>query len=326
MKTGYIPAALAVLSIVGLVWFFIACGNDTTTGPDPVTPDVVVSLDPTPTANGEKPRHCKLIHIIQRRIQGSTLVVEFEIAKNYHPDYMRVKVLVNVGGLEQFVLIEKGLFPGKVYRFDLDINKLRDAKCGVKYDVKIWVEGVKGDLVDQCDGGAKVEWSCKEDKECKDIPPKPPGDCVLLPYPTCDWQCSEPKCPVPNPPKPADDCTWTDYPDCKWECGEKCTPPAEPPCKKYCTYDEETCTWDCTYPNCGEYYSFNFDTCTCEGLPLCHVSNKGQDGNWNLQESQKKFTPGHELHLDPNLFCPPDYLGTCDGRYLTNPHPCMLEN
>jgi hypothetical protein len=27
-----------------------------------------------------------------------------------------------------------------------------------------------------------------------------------------------------------------------------------------------------------------------------------------------KATPGHLNHLNINEFCPPDYLGVCDGR------------
>lgn len=50
--------------------------------------------------------------------------------------------------------------------------------------------------------------------------------------------------------------------------------------------------------------------------PICHVSNKGKDGNWNIIETTKHNpSPGHLAHLDITKFCPPDYWGICDGRY-----------
>jgi hypothetical protein len=276
-----------------------ACNDSTSpTAPTPTEP-VVESPTPTPPPVTNL-RHCKLIEVDQARIEGSTLVVEFHPINGYDPDHMRVKVLVDVDtNLQQFVLIKK-LEPYIVHRIDLDKRLLRDALCDTTYDAKIWVEGVKDDVVDQCDGGATVKWKC--DPVCV--------DCVDI----CD----------PPPEKPCREAEWLGFPTCAWtECEDKCEPTDEPLCKRYCTWNTETCEWDCDYPECGEYYFFSWEECKCEGKAVCHVSNKGRDGDWNLQESQKRMTPGHELHLDPNLFCPPDYLGACYNKYAQNPHPCM---
>jgi hypothetical protein len=55
-----------------------------------------------------------------------------------------------------------------------------------------------------------------------------------------------------------------------------------------------------------------------EKTPFCHVSNKGKDGNHNIQEEQMfghpDIPPGHIKHFNIEKFCPPDYLGYCDGR------------
>lgn len=50
----------------------------------------------------------------------------------------------------------------------------------------------------------------------------------------------------------------------------------------------------------------------CDPQGLCHVSNKGKkDGQVNLVLSPKRAGEGHEDHLDPLKFCPPDHLGVC---------------
>jgi hypothetical protein len=95
-----------------------------------------------------------------------------------------------------------------------------------------------------------------------------------------------------------DDCL-----DC--ECRGDCPPPPPPPCV------------GCDCPGVE---------CPLPEEPICHVSNKGRDGNWNLQESQKYGGEGHIKHLNAEEFCPPDYYGLCDGRYDLVPHPCMEEN
>jgi hypothetical protein len=163
-------------------------------------------------------RHCDLIKIVQRRIEGTTLVLEFELAEGYNPDDMRVKVLIDVGGLQQVILIERHLQPGVVYRFELDRHKARDTYCATEYRALIWVEGIRGDTVDQCDGGAHVKWKCKDDPECPTpYPPRPNDKCDWIDYPTCDWECPK-ECP-PAPEKPCPGAEWLAYPECKWtEC------------------------------------------------------------------------------------------------------------
>jgi hypothetical protein len=95
----------------------------------------------------------------------------------------------------------------------------------------------------------------------------------------------DPPEPPPPPPPP---------PSCPLE-------KPNPECPEQ-VWDEQSCRW------VGD----------CPALQICHVSNKGGDRDWNIQENQKKYTPGHEHHLNA---CPPDYFGTCDGRW-DNGHPC----
>ncbi len=53
------------------------------------------------------------------------------------------------------------------------------------------------------------------------------------------------------------------------------------------------------------------------GVYFCHVSNKGGDHDVNVQEQQMYGDPvptGHVRHMTDPTYCPPDYLGDCDGR------------
>jgi hypothetical protein len=78
------------------------------------------------------------------------------------------------------------------------------------------VEGIRGDTVDQCDGGAHVKWKCKDDPECPTpYPPKPCDDAQWLPYPACKWTECKQECPEPGP-KPCPESKYLEYPDCKW--------------------------------------------------------------------------------------------------------------
>jgi hypothetical protein len=91
------------------------------------------------------------------------------------------------------------------------------------------------------------------------------------------------------------------------------------------TEESKPCDCPCEL-TCEFGYELNEARCKCEPLPLCHVSNKGGDGDWNIQESQKKFSPGHEGHLDKSKFCPPDYFGTCSGKWDNTPNMCDSPN
>lgn len=122
----------------------------------------------------------------------------------------------------------------------------------------------------------------------------------------CEDECTTCECRGDCPPPPCNSC----------ECDPSlcppppCQPTTNPPCET-CVWSSNKCKWKCDCPE--------------PDALVCHVSNKGKDGNWNLQEQTVKLTPGHTEHLDASKFCPPDYLGECDGRYDRNPHPCMLE-
>jgi hypothetical protein len=165
-----------------------------------------------------------------------------------------------------------------------------------------------------------------------ECPAPPPTTCE----PNCPKECVEKDCPngytfslelcgcVKDPP-----CTPHGAPQCPeqrwnetlclWEGLCPCEPEGVPECPEQ-SWNKDSCSWvgECPKPcvlKCDFGYELDEKECKCEPLPLCHVSNKGGDGDWNIVESQKKFSPGHEKHLDISKFCPPDYFGTCDGRY-----------
>lgn len=150
---------------------------------------------------------------------------------------------------------------------------------------------------------------------------------------------------TPDPSKEGLECEWLGSEICLWGC--KCVPTEEPECPEQkwsyesCSYvggcvctpegkkECETQTWDyekCAYvgacvcepvgeKECPEQ-TWSESKCEyvgdCPEELVCHVSNKGTDGNWNIQESQKTMNPGHASHFSN---CPPDYEGTCDGRF-----------
>lgn len=140
-------------------------------------------------------------------------------------------------------------------------------------------------------------------------PPPPTRGCVPLPCPdgqvfdkrscACTVIPPPPGCPIPQPPYECEDQTWLDFPICRW-IGD-CPPP--PQCELECEFG----------------YELNEVECKCEPEAVCHVSNKGKDGNWNIQEHKVKYNPGHASHFDN---CPPDYFGQCDGRF-DNGAPCQ---
>jgi hypothetical protein len=173
-------------------------------------------------------------------------------------------------------------------------------------------------------------------------PPPPTPGCTPPPGPkrehgpatydptTCTWTCPPPEPPVCPEPRPEPRCPsqrWLDYPQCRWvgECTGCPIPRPKPECPEQ-VWSERTCKWigecidECTL-ECGDGYELDEIKCECVGLPLCHVSNKGGDADWNLQESQKKYSPGHDGHFGN---CPPDYWGTCDGRF-NDGHPCTSQ-
>lgn len=282
------------------VLYFFGC-NDTTLGPDGVATveaqqrEVVVNGT---EATGEGPTDCELLRVVQRRPKSrDSNIVVLEISPTQQFDKLWVKFITSEGGYPVILHIEKAPPVDQVFEVEITLPR-----CGVEYQVYVFVEGNIGDKIHQCDGSLSLTMKCELEPPCT--------DCVK----TCD----------PPPPKPCPEATWLDYPTCDWtECKEECEPTDEPLCKRYCTWNTETCEWDCDYPDCGEYYFFSWEECKCEGKAVCHVSNKGGDGDWNLQESQKRMTPGHEKHLNPDEFCPPDYLGACYNKYAQNPHPCM---
>jgi hypothetical protein len=133
----------------------------------------------------------------------------------------------------------------------------------------------------QCGTGPYFVNLLNRDLYCKDgTPVNQPGilcgsDNANIIIPTCKLQ----ECPE-KPPAQCDTQKWLGFPDCRWV-GQ---------CDSDCPEYELPVTW-------------------------CHVSSKKQGGiiettmNHNVQ-----IPPGHCKHFDPNKWCPPDYLGTCNGR------------
>lgn len=153
-------------------------------------------------------------------------------------------------------------------------------------------------VCDECERWDPVACACVNDCPCE---PTEPAECPEQVWntTTCEWMGDCPCLPIGEK-----------------ECPEQVWDPVA------CKYVGECA---CVEEACGEFMVWNQDACACEGVDVCHVSNKGTDGNWNIQETQVKFNPGHANHLDPALFCPPDYLGTCTNKYSTTPHPCMIQ-
>lgn len=180
-------------------------------------------------------------------------------------------------------------------------------------------------------------------KACKDCKPDPckPGEpectsqrwdedlCKWVGECGCQKICTPPHvldpttCTCECPVQPSTQCNWNPN---TCEC-ETCEPKGEKKCPEQ-VWDYNLCKWvgecPCVEQQCAFGYTWDEAQCKCVPEDLCHVSNKGSDGNWNIKEQQKKFSPGHGNHLDPDVFCPPDYLGICDGRYSITPHPCMV--
>ena len=94
---------------------------------------------------------------------------------------------------------------------------------------------------------------------------------------------------------------------CKWEGPCECEPSGEPECDEQ-TWDPIKCKWvgDCPCPEqqCDFGYEWDEKKCKCEAEDICHVSNKGGDSDWNIQEQNKKYSPGHGGHMNKSSFCP----------------------
>jgi hypothetical protein len=120
----------------------------------------------------------------------------------------------------------------------------------------------------------------------------------------------------------------------RFDCGESHVFTAATECRN----DQKSIWTDpcpCDLPiECDFGFERNEDTCKCEPLTICHISNGGgptPECDWNLQEQPKKFNPGHGMHMNPAKQCPPDYFpapgAACETNgsyYDSNPHSCML--
>jgi hypothetical protein len=168
--------------------------------------------------------------------------------------------------------------------------------------------------------------SCLTTYECGDCQVWNPRTCV------CEGEC--PPC-EPIGEKECPEQTWSGEPLCRWigEC--ICEPVGRPECPEQ-TWDTLLCAWvgECVCepigdPEC-EGQAWDYDLCAYYGqcdadcpayeVPVtwCHVSSKRNGGiNEETMNHNIQIPPGHCMHFDPTKWCPPDYLGECDGRSFT---------
>jgi hypothetical protein len=245
--------------IATLFAMLIAC--ETPVMPDATVPvqeeKVIVNQQVSPPSEPGVLRHCKAIIIEQRRIQDGMLVLEYTLGEGVEYDEVRVKVLAELGdtGTLKLIKIYRDLSPGTVHRLVIPKDTLA---CDNRYRLAVWVEGTRGDLLDQCDGRVNFKYACEPNPECTTCECR--GDCPTVCMPHTEPECAN--------------CIW-DPVLCTWDCncdgcireqcnecqewnptlctcvGEcpPCTPDSRPECSN-CEWNTDLCTWVCDCPEC----------------------------------------------------------------------------
>lgn len=137
------------------------------------------------------------------------------------------------------------------------------------------------------------------------------------------WPCPSPR-PTPTPTPPSQ-CVYGDW---VVDHATEWTPCSEGMSTRTVTYKRYATP---SRESCPPEYKEEIEVRQCHiEYGFCHVSNKGQDGNWNLVVSYKAAGTGHELHTDINKFCPPDWaveIGEAPGLQSASKgdNSCKLE-
>jgi hypothetical protein len=192
-KAGICPAAferrlsvkklgVIVGVIIGLlIAAFLACEAEAPTAATPITEfqaEVVINEPGPISEGGDKP--CDILQVVQRRPKSrDSNIVVLEVRSNREFKDVYVKFLTNDGGLPRLLHIERGIRLDEVFEVEVQLPK-----CGTRYQVFVFVEGIIGDKLIQCDGSVDLIMSCVDDCttcECR-------GDC---PEPCPEERCNE---------------------------------------------------------------------------------------------------------------------------------------
>ena len=189
----------------------------TSTSPDPTIPqtqEVIVNV-PEGVEVSTTDRCDGFIQINRRAVGNNRVRVKVEWEEGRF-DYVRVKFLINDGGLPRFIHIERRIDNGTAFEVDLVLPK-----CGVDYKVYVYIEGMSGDAIAaQCDGSVQINMRCGD--ECFK-PPEPTEDCDGYWFwneQRCNWVCREDRCY----PQECGECQTWDPVACECTGSCACTP------------------------------------------------------------------------------------------------------
>jgi surface-anchored protein len=350
LKKKSLLSFIGVVGIVGIILFGCTTNLDSPTGPSN-TPPTETNIGVNSGSSGgsgvvetSAEQDCALI-----QIKRSEIVVEVECltirvfvpaafadyVKLWTPD--RHESLLKqcpVNDWCEYTFNKPG-----TYQIRFDVEKKKDD--GTVWQCDRHKETV---TVKNCPSGCtqppKPEGNCEYDPsdctwDCLSCPTTYEcGDCQVWNPRTCACEGECPPC-EPVGEKECSEQVWSGEPLCQWVGDCICDPEGKPECPEQ-EWDTSLCQWigECPCepidkPEC-EGQEWDYDLCQYIGqcdfdcptyeVPVvwCHVSSKKNGGiNESTMSNNTHIPPGHCMHFDPTKWCPPDYLGECDGRSFT---------
>jgi hypothetical protein len=174
-KLGVIVGVLIGLLIAA----FLACVADTPTTATPISvlqSEVIINdTNKRGESEGVGDKPCDILQVVQRRPKArDSNIVVLEIRPTKRFDKIYVKFLADDGGLPRILYIARDVPLDEVFEVEVPLPK-----CGTLYQVFVFVEGIVGDKLIQCDGSVKLLAKCEECNTCECR-----GDC---PCPEDSW-------------------------------------------------------------------------------------------------------------------------------------------